>query len=439
MKTYQYPERSAWADICARPVFEQQELMAGVRELLDFVQRSGDAAVRELTRRFDGIHLDDFFVSEPEFEAAIDQVDEELKDAIALAANNIRTFHNQQFHEVPPVDTARGVSCWRQNRPIEKVGLYIPGGTAPLFSSLLMLAIPAQLAGCQEIIISTPAGKSGKVHPAILYTAQFLGLKKVLKLGGAQAVAAMAYGTETVPNVYKIFGPGNQYVTAAKILVQEAGVAIDMPAGPSELLVIADKQARPAFVASDLLSQAEHGVDSQVIFVTDDQKVLEETLAAVEAQVQDLPRRETARAALASSKAVLVADLNEAVAFSNTYAPEHLIIATENALELADYIINAGSVFLGNWTPESVGDYASGTNHTLPTNGAARAYSGVSLDSFQKKITFQRLDRRGIEEIGPAVVLMAEAEQLRAHADAVSLRLQALAREMEAADSQNTL
>jgi histidinol dehydrogenase len=427
MKTYKYPQPAEWAEICARPVIEQESLMSGVQEILGFVKRGGDAALRELTMRFDGVDLDGFWVSETEFADAEAKIDEELKAAIALAADNIRRFHAAQATEMAPVETAPGVRCWRKNRPIDRVGLYIPGGTAPLFSSLLMLAIPAQLAGCDEIVVCTPCNRQGGVHPAILYTAKSLGLTKVLKLGGAQAIAALAYGTESVKPVYKIFGPGNQYVTAAKMLVQEAGVAIDMPAGPSELLVIADANANAAFVASDLLSQAEHGGDSQVILVTDSADLLSATMQEVSTQLKALPRRETAARALESSKAILVSSLTEAMELSNAYAPEHLILAVEAPLELAETVRNAGSVFLGNWTPESVGDYASGTNHTLPTNGAARAYSGVSLDSFVKKITFQQLDRQGISSIGPAVEVMAEAEQLRAHANAVTLRLQAIA------------
>lgn len=429
MKTYQFPEVKDWPQICARPGINQQTLETGVREIIDYVRRSGDLALHELTRRFDSVILDDFYVSEAEIDAAEAQVAPELKAAIALAADNIRRFHSAQAAEVAPLETADGVTCWRKNLPIERVGLYIPGGTAPLFSSLLMLGIPAQLAGCQEIMLCTPANQQGQIHPAILYTARFLGLKRIAKLGGAQAIAAMAYGTESVPRVDKIFGPGNQYVTMAKVLAQQSGVAIDMPAGPSELLVIADQRAQPAFVAADLLSQAEHGADSQVILVSDDQAMIDATLVEVNKQLAALPRKETAAKALASSKAVCLPDLATAMEFSNAYAPEHLIIATANAEQLAARVRNAGSVFLGNWTPESAGDYASGTNHTLPTNGAARAYSGVSLDSFMKKITFQQVSPQGIRNIGPSIEVMAEAEQLRAHAYAVTLRLEALAQE----------
>ena len=423
MKTILYPASTEWATLSKRPVQELSQLRAGVEQTFQLVQQSGDAALLELAAKFDKATLKDVWVSEAEIKAALPQVSEVLKAAIALAYNNIKVFHEAQQEPVKQVETIAGVTCWRKSVAIQKVGLYIPGGSAPLFSTLLMLGIPAQIAGCQEIVLATPPGPNGTVHAAILYTAHLLGISRILKAGGAQAIAALAFGTETVPAVDKIFGPGNQYVTAAKQMVTQLGVAIDMPAGPSEVLVIADDSADPEFVAADLLSQAEHGPDSQVVFVTDSEKQLQNVQAAVAVQVAELPREAVAQLALNNSLGVVLTTLEDALAFSNQYAPEHLILAVENPELLAEKVTQAGSVFMGHFSPESVGDYASGTNHTLPTNGYARNYSGVSLDSFVKKITFQHLTREGLERIGPAVETMAEAEGLHAHKNAVTLRL----------------
>jgi histidinol dehydrogenase len=367
--------------------------------------------------------LDDILVSKEEVETALKQVSEDLKQAIDTAYFNIFKFHQHQQQKPEIIETTAGVQCWRKSVGIEKVGLYIPGGSAPLFSTVLMLAIPAVIAGCKEIIICTPPNKDGNIHPVILYVANLMGLHKIYKVGGAQAIAAMAYGTETIQQVYKIFGPGNQYVTAAKQLINKDGIAIDMPAGPSEVLVIGDDEARPDFIAADLLSQAEHGADSQVIFVTTDEAYLNLVHFAIDQQLQGLPRKEIAQKALANSKLILVKDLSEAIALSNFYAPEHLILQTKNAEELAEDVTNAGSVFIGHYSPESAGDYASGTNHTLPTNGFAKAYSGVSLDSFVKKITFQKISKEGLQNLGNTIEIMAEHEELMAHKNAVSIRL----------------
>ena len=394
-----------------------------VQGVIDEVAARGDEAVRAFTARFDGVELGDFRVSEAEIAAAEQSLDEELKAAIGLAQQNIEVFHQRQWEPIEQVETMPGVRCWRKSVPIEKVGLYIPGGTAPLFSSVLMLGVPASIAGCRERVLCTPPDKEGNVHPAILYTAAQVGVTQIFKIGGAQAIAAMAQGTKSVPAVYKIFGPGNQYVTTAKQLVSRRGVAIDMPAGPSEVLVYADESAHPEFVAADLLSQAEHGIDSQVVLVASSLTVAEAVQKAVSTQLKDLPRREIASAALDNSVAVVLESREKATALINTYAPEHLILAVEDAEEMGERIVNAGSVFLGHYTPESVGDYASGTNHTLPTDGYARNYSGVSLDSFIKKITFQELSRDGLANLGPAVQRMAEAEELMAHARAVEVRL----------------
>ena len=394
-----------------------------IKGVLREVQSNGDKALRAYTERFDGVKLEAIEVSEREIARAIASLPEPLKQAIQTAKKNIESFHRPQAEAIQMVETMPGVQCWRKSVAIEKVGLYIPGGTAPLFSTVLMLAVPAKLAGCQEIVLCTPPQKDGSVHPAILYTAHLVGVTRIFKVGGAQAIAALAYGTETIPAVYKIFGPGNQYVTAAKQLVSRQGVAIDMPAGPSEVLVCADETANPAFVAADLLSQAEHGEDSQVVLVAFSEGMAKAVQAEVEKQMQALPRKDIARKALGSSSAIVVPDRATAVEIINAYAPEHLILSVKDAEQMGEQVINAGSVFLGHYTPESVGDYASGTNHTLPTNGYARMYSGVSLDSFVKKITFQRLTKEGLQQIGPAVELMAEAEELMAHKNAVTVRL----------------
>ena len=403
-----------------------ETLRGTVCEVLDKIKAEGDKAVIEYEERFDKVKLDSLAVTDAEMKEAEAQVPIELKVAILLAQRNIYTFHKKQKFEGKKVETMEGVTCWQKAVGIEKVGLYIPGGTAPLFSTVLMLAVPAKVAGCKEIVLCTPPNKEGKIHPAILYAAQVSGVSKIFKAGGVQAIGAMAYGTESVPKVYKIFGPGNQYVMAAKQQVSLHDVAIDMPAGPSEVEVIADETANPAFVAADLLSQAEHGVDSQVVLITTSEKLLNEVEYEVQRQLARLPRWEMAEKSLANSKLILVKDMEEAIAMTNEYAPEHLIIETSNYMELAEKVVNAGSVFLGSYTPESAGDYASGTNHTLPTNGYAKAYSGVSLDSFIRKITFQEINREGIQNIGPAIEVMAANEQLDAHKNAVSVRLASL-------------
>jgi histidinol dehydrogenase len=424
MKTYLNPAPGTWADLLSRPTMVAADLDKIVGGVLTDIEQRGDEAVREYTERFDGVRLDDFRVSEAEIAEARATLAPELKAAIQLARTNIETFHARQWEPVEAVETIPGVRCWRKSVPIEKVGLYIPGGTAPLFSAVLMLGVPATIAGCRERILCTPPDKNGKVNPAILYTADLVGITQIFKIGGAQAIGAMTYGTATVPSVYKIFGPGNQYVTAAKQLASRRGVAIDMPAGPSEVLVCADDTANPAFVAADLLSQAEHGIDSQVVLVTLSETMAQAVAAAVEAQLATLPRRDIAKEALSHSVTVVLEDRAAAVELINAYAPEHLILSVADAGEMGEQILNAGSVFLGHYTPESVGDYASGTNHTLPTDGYARSYSGVSLDSFIKKITFQELSREGLRGLGPAVQCMAEVEELMAHARAVAVRLE---------------
>lgn len=426
MKKILYPHKNDWADILKRPVLSMETLRGTVCEVLDKIKAEGDKAVIEYEERFDKVKLESLAVTDAEMKEAETLVPIELKVAILLAQRNIYTFHKKQKFEGKKVETMEGVTCWQKALGIEKVGLYIPGGTAPLFSTVLMLAVPAKVAGCKEIVLCTPPNKEGKIHPAILYAAQVSGVSKIFKAGGVQAIGAMAYGTESVPKVYKIFGPGNQYVMAAKQQVSLHDVAIDMPAGPSEVEVIADETANPAFVAADLLSQAEHGVDSQVVLITTSEKLLNEVEYEVQRQLARLPRWEMAEKSLANSKLILVKDMEEAIAMTNEYAPEHLIIETSNYMELAEKVVNAGSVFLGSYTPESAGDYASGTNHTLPTNGYAKAYSGVSLDSFIRKITFQEINREGIQNIGPAIEVMAANEQLDAHKNAVSVRLASL-------------
>ena len=423
MKLIKYPDRSQWNEILKRPVLETENLFDTVRNIINRV-RGGDRVVMEYEAVFDKAELTSLAVTSAEIEEAEKEVPIELKAAIYLAKRNIETFHSAQRFEGKKVDTMEGVTCWQKAVAIEKVGLYIPGGTAPLFSTVLMLAIPAKIAGCKEIVLCTPPDKNGKVHPAILFAARLAGVSKIFKAGGVQAIAAMAYGTESIPKVYKIFGPGNQYVTAAKQLVSLRDVAIDMPAGPSEVEVLADESANPVFVAADLLSQAEHGVDSQAMLVTTSEKLQTEVVYEVERQLGYLTRRDIAEKSLASSKLILVKDMEEALELTNAYAPEHLIIETKDYMEVAGQIVNAGSVFLGAFSPESAGDYASGTNHTLPTNGYAKAYSGVSLDSFIRKITFQEILPSGMSAIGPAIEVMAANEHLDAHKNAVTVRLE---------------
>ncbi len=429
MKVIRYPKREDWQEILARPVFETKSLERHVQNILNHVKKDGDQAVRHFTKALDGVDIEDFVVSDEEFNEADGRVSDELKAAIQTAKANIEKFHRAQIETREIIETTNGVFCWRKSVPIERVGLYIPAGSAPLFSTVLMLAVPAQIAGCREIVLCSPPGADGKINDAILYTAKLCGVTKAFKIGGVQAVAALAYGTETVPAVYKIFGPGNQFVTEAKQLVSKTGIAIDMPAGPSEVAVLADETSVPAFAAADLLSQAEHGVDSQVLLVTTSERVIDETLMEIDKQVAVLPRRAIAEKALENSTAILVESLDEAVELLNEYAAEHLIIATENADDTAEKIVNAGSIFIGNYSCEAAGDYASGTNHTLPTNGFAKAFSGVSLDSFIKKITFQKLSADGIRNLGGAIELMAEAESLQAHKNAVSIRLEAVDRD----------
>ena len=423
MRVIEFPNRKDWANLLQRPSFDNSELIAKVKLVLDEVKLGGDDAVKKFTNSFDGVLLDKFKVSSEEIEESISLVPIELKNAIELAAKNIQCFHEKQLTEVEVIETMPGIKCWRKLVGIEKVGLYIPGGTAPLFSTILMLGIPAKIAGCKQIVLCSPPDKNGKLHPAILYAARLVGINNIFTIGGVQAIAAMAYGTETVPQVYKIFGPGNQYVTCAKQLIQQAGMAIDMPAGPSEVCVLADDSANPTYVAADLLSQAEHGVDSQVLLVSTSKSFVELVIASIDSQLTALPRKDIAIKALANSKAIVVETVEDGIDLVNEYAAEHLIIVCENDETISEKIINAGSIFLGNYSPESVGDYASGTNHTLPTNGYAKAYSGVSVDSFVKKITFQKLSKKGLKNIANAVEIMASAEGLDAHKNAVAVRL----------------
>jgi histidinol dehydrogenase len=423
MELIKYPVREIWKDILKRPAIDTTSLEATVQSVLSDIKTNRQSAVNKYTLQFDKVTISNVLVSDSEFIEAEKQISKELKQAIQLAKKNIETFHSAQKEEVKIIETMPGVKCWRKSIAIQKVGLYIPGGTAPLFSTILMLGVPAKLVGCSEIILCTPPDTNGNINPAILYTAQLIGITKVFKVGGVQAIGAMAYGTEIIPQVYKIFGPGNQYVTCAKQLVNKQGVAIDMPAGPSEVAVLVDDTCVPEFVAADLLSQAEHGSDSQVILVSTNEDAIQNIQTELKKQLALLPRKEFATKALENSKAILVKTNTEAIDLLNEYAPEHLIIACENDEQLAEQVVNAGSVFLGNYSCESAGDYASGTNHTLPTNGYAKAYSGVSLDSFVKKITYQKLSKEGINTIGPAIELMAEAEGLEAHKNAVTLRL----------------
>ena len=426
MKIVENPTRDSWSSLTKRPAKKATDLGNVVSEVFDEVQKNGDAALKAYTAKFDKVQLDPLKVSQAEMDASVGIISQELKDAMQLAKQNIKTFHASQFTSKNVVETTEGVSCWQEMRPIEKVGLYIPGGTAPLFSTILMLGIPAKLAGCKEIILCTPPDNQGNINPAILYAAKLVGVTTIFKLGGVQAVAAMALGTESVPNVYKIFGPGNQYVTAAKQFALTKGVAIDMPAGPSELMVVADQYALPEFVASDLLSQAEHGHDSQVICVANTLESLQAIQDQVVAQMERLPRKEMAKSAIENSQFILIKSLQDQIDFMNEYAAEHLILNVQKEEMYLDRIVSAGSIFIGPYTPESAGDYASGTNHTLPTNAYARMYSGVNMDAFTKKITFQKITEKGIQNIGTAIELMAEAEGLQAHKNAVTLRLEHL-------------
>jgi len=426
LQTVLYPERNSWEALCQRPQLPVADLENLTRQIFDEISKKGDDAVKKYTGFFDGVVPDSLQLTEDEITEGAAKVSTELKEAIQLAKGNIEVFHSTQKEEKNSIETMPGVSCWRENRAIDKVGIYIPGGSAPLFSTVLMLAIPAKIAGCKEIILCTPPDKNGNINSAILYAAQLTGITKIYRVGGIQAIGAMALGTETIPKSYKIFGPGNQYVTAAKQTALSYGVAIDLPAGPSELLVIADNTANPEYVAADLLSQAEHGPDSQVVLLSDSEEIIRQTTKALTKQVKNLPRKEIALMALINSKVILLNDLTECIAFSNLYAPEHLIIASDNAENYTDGVTNAGSVFLGNYSCESAGDYASGTNHTLPTNGYATSYSGVSVDSFIKKITFQKITREGLQNIGMAIEVMATAEQLEAHKNAVSIRLKGI-------------
>ncbi len=423
METIKYPNKDNWKDILKRPEIDNTALESTVKSVLLDIKTNGQSAVKKYTSQFDKVNIETVLVNDQEFKECEKLISDDLKNAIQLAKKNIEKFHNAQIENTQVIETMPGVKCWRKSIAIQKVGLYIPGGTAPLFSTILMLGVPAKIAGCEEIILCTPPDQNGNINPAILYTAKLIGITKVYKVGGVQAIGAMAYGTEVIPKVYKIFGPGNQYVTCAKQLINKEGVAIDMPAGPSEVAVLVDETCVPEFVAADLLSQAEHGSDSQVILVTTNETVLQNIDVELKKQLNVLPRKELASNALKNSKAFLVNTISDAIDLLNEYAPEHLIIACNNEDQLADQVINAGSVFLGNYSCESAGDYASGTNHTLPTNGYAKAYSGVSLDSFVKKITYQKLSKEGINNIGPAIELMAEAEGLQAHKNAVTIRL----------------
>jgi histidinol dehydrogenase len=422
MQLFNHPVRSEWPSLLQRPYVDNRTVLTTVQAILDTVQRDGDKALKSYAKEFDHVVINELEVSDRELEEAGNKITDKLKKAIQQAGKNIELFHSKQLSTHEIIETMPGVKCWRKNVPIEKVGLYIPGGTAPLFSTVLMLGVPALLAGCKEVILCTPGNKDGMINPAILYAASLVGLKRIFKTGGAQAIAAMAYGTESIPSVFKIFGPGNQYVTAAKQLIQMHGIAIDMPAGPSEVCVLADETAVPSFVAADLLSQAEHGPDSQVLLVSTSAAIINDCTKEIEKQINLLPRKDIAHKALENSKAILSRSIEEAIELVNEYAAEHLIISCKDADMIADKITNAGSVFIGNYSPESAGDYASGTNHTLPTNGFAKVYSGVSVDSFMKKITYQKLSAEGLGHIASTIIEMAEEEGLRAHAEAVRVR-----------------
>ena len=423
MRNIIYPKKETWSEILKRPTQTVKEIETTVNQVFEDVQNNGDTAIKKYTKKFDKVAVTSLQVTQEEISIAVEAVSSELKEAIQQAAANIEKFHRAQKTEKVYQETTPGVVCWQEKRPIEKVGLYIPGGTAPLLSTVLMLAIPAKIAGCQEIILCSPPNLEGKIANEILYTANLCGVTNLFKVGGIQAISGLTFGTTTIPKVYKIFGPGNQFVTVAKQLATKYGVAIDMPAGPSELLVMADDSANASFVASDLLSQAEHGADSQVILVSTSEKLIEDVSKEVEKQLKELPRIEIATKVIQNSKSILVKDFKEALALINEYAPEHFIVCTKNNDFFIDGIINAGSVFIGNYTPESAGDYASGTNHTLPTNGYSKSYSGVNLDSFTKSITFQEISKKGIQNIGKSIELMALAEGLQAHKNAVSIRL----------------
>lgn len=426
MNIIKHPRQDVWTEILKRPSLGDSMVNEAVLEVINEVRSNGDTAIRKYTEKFDKVILDSFRVTPQELEEAEKMVDPSLKKAIEIARQNVEKFHTSQKTMRKVVETTPGVFCWQKSVPIEKVGLYIPGGSAPLFSTVLMLGVPAKIAGCKDIILCTPPNKEGKVHPAILYTAKLIGLDQIYKIGGIQSIAAMAFGTEAVPKVSKIFGPGNLYVTAAKQMVAMHGVGIDMPAGPSEVAIMADESAVPAFIAADLLSQAEHGADSQVILFTCHENILEAIHKELELQLEALPRKEIARKALANSRTIILKNVDEMLAITNEYAPEHLIIAMHDATEIAEKIVNAGSVFIGNYSPESAGDYASGTNHALPTAGYAKGYSGVNLDSFMRKITFQQLSKYGLFNIGPTIEIMAEAEQLIAHKNAATIRIKAI-------------
>jgi histidinol dehydrogenase len=428
MKRLSSPQQSTWNELCKRPTLELEFLQSSVRNILNRVRQSGDQALKEFALRFDRAKLDSIQVTRDEIAKSVSTLDGSLRAAIDTAAENIRKFHGAQVRDFQPIETMPGVTCWRKSIPVERVGIYVPGGTAPLFSTVLMLAIPASIAGCKQVILCTPPNSDGHVAPAILYSAQLAGVSAIFKVGGAQAIGAMAYGTETIPAVHKIFGPGNQYVVAAKQAVSQEGIAIDLPAGPSEVLIVADYTANPSYVAADLLSQAEHGPDSQVVLVTTKDDLISLVETEIESQLDRLPRKDVAQQALSNSLAISFSDQEEALEFVNTYAPEHLILNCKDADRLASHVRDAGSVFLGQWSPESAGDYASGTNHTLPTNGYAKAYSGVSLESFQKIITFQKLTEDGLRTLGPSVMRMAEAEHLMGHKESIDIRLKDLAR-----------
>jgi len=426
MKLIENPKRKDWSALLQRPTQSIEDIEDTVNQIFQDVQLNGDFAVAKYTSIFDGVEFDDCIVSEEEINKASNSISNELKSAIQKAKQNIETFHKAQKTAKVEVETARGVLCWQEKRPIEKIGLYIPGGTAPLFSTVLMLAIPAKIVGCRDIVLCSPPNKEGEIAKEILYAAELCGVTKIVKVGGIQAIAGLTFGTDSIPKVYKIFGPGNQFVTVAKQLSTKYGIAIDMPAGPSELLVVAGDSANAAYVASDLLSQAEHGADSQVILVSDSKQLIDSVSSEIQIQLEVLPRKVIAQKALQNSKAFLIEDVNEALELINDYGPEHLIVSTKNNAFFVDNIVNAGSVFIGNYTPESAGDYASGTNHTLPTNGFSKAYSGVNLDSFSKSITFQKISKEGLYNIGETIELMAEAEGLQAHKNAVSIRLKDL-------------